>query len=373
MFFINHEDGFLRCFNSFKCIRNNGNIIWNFAISIDDKNTEFHEQNNKTQEECIKSYKNWVCPNAGFQGKFFIHRSGCGFSSTNFLDFIPKFYEEKDFTNKKLIARTNYGKVYSAHSIKDNEEVCIKIIDTEQMQFDYEENNLKDYRSDLINEIIILTTFSDYENSVKFYGWYDKENEKAIITERCDLNLKEFILKKGIAFTTEEIKVTFLPMNEIFKLLQEKLVIHRDIKLENFLVKYTNTEKTKYIIKLSDYGISKFKNNTNSIFSGIKGSEDTIAPEISLNKTTKYESTVDIFSLGIILYQLSHNLRHPFGSNFNESYNIYKNHFDNDDFDIKFDESIKDENFKDLLRKMLKINPNNRISWENYFNHPFFN
>jgi serine/threonine protein kinase len=90
------------------------------------------------------------------------------------------------------------------------------------MQFDYEENNLKDYKSDLINEIIILTTFSDYENSVKFYGCYDKENEKAIITERCDLNLKEFILKKGIAFTTEEIKVTFLPMNEIFKLLQEK-------------------------------------------------------------------------------------------------------------------------------------------------------
>jgi hypothetical protein len=35
------------------------------------------------------------------------------FSSTNFLDFIPKFYEEKDFTNKNL-SRTNYGKVYSA-------------------------------------------------------------------------------------------------------------------------------------------------------------------------------------------------------------------------------------------------------------------
>jgi serine/threonine protein kinase len=159
---------------------------------------------------------------------------------------------------------------------------------------------LKDYRSDLINEIIILTTFSDYENSVKFYGCYDKENEKAIITERCDLNLKEFILKKGIAFTTEEIKVTFLPMNEIFKLLQEKLVIHRDIKLDNFLVKYTNTKKTKCIIKLIDYGISKFKNNTNSIYIGKKGYEDIITPEISLNKTTKYERTADIFSLGII-------------------------------------------------------------------------
>jgi len=162
-------------------------------------------------------------------------------------------------------------------------------------------------------------------------------------------------------------------MNKIFKILQEKLVIHRDIKLENFLVKFTNDEKTEYIIKLSDYGISKFKNNTNGIFSGIKGSEDTIAPEISLERVTSYENIVDVFSLGVILYQLSHNLRHPFGSNFNECYIIYKAHFDRDDFNVRFDNSIHDENFKDLLRKMLKLNPSNRITWDNYFNHPFFN
>ena len=219
-----------------------------------------------------------------------------------FLDFIPKFYEEKDFTRKKLIAPTNYGKVYTAYSTKDNAEVCIKIIDTELMQLDYENHNLKDYKDDLINEIIILTTFSDFENSVKFYGTYDKEKEKAIITEKCDLNLRQFALKKGAPFTTEEIKNNFLSINKIFKVLQDKLVIHRDMKLENFLVKYSNEDKTKYIIKLSDYGISKFKNKTNSIFSGIKGSEDTVAPEVYLDKITKYESIVDIFSLGIVFY-----------------------------------------------------------------------
>lgn len=373
MFFINHADGFLRCFNSFRCFRNNGNVMYNFAFSIDDKQTEFPESNNKTEEECIRSFVKWVCPNAGFDGKFFIHRKGCGFTSNNFLDFIPKFYEEKDFTKKKLIAATNYGKVYSAYSLKDNADVCIKIIDTELMQLDYENHNLTDYRNDLINEIIILTTFSDYENSVKLYGTYDKEKEKAIITERCDLNLRQFALKKGSPFTPQEIKENFLSINKIFKVLQEKLVIHRDIKLENFLVKYKNPERTEYIIKLSDYGISKFKNNTNSIFSGIKGSEDTIAPEISLERTTKYESIVDIFSLGVILYQLTHNLRHPFGSNYNKCYNYYLLHYDNDDSNLEFDESIKDENFKDLLRKMLKINPSNRISWEDYFNHAFFN
>ena len=226
MFFISHADGFLRCFNSFKCIRNNGNIIYNFSFTIDDQKTEFPEVNNKTEEECIKSFVNWVCPNAGFNGNFFIHRNGCGYSSKNFLDFIPKFYEEKDFTKKKLIAPTNYGKVYSAYSIKDNADVCLKYIDTEVMELEYEKNNLKDYRSDLTNEIIILTTFSDLENSVKFYGTFDKENEKVIITEKCDLNLRQFALQKGRPFTTEEIKQNFLSINDIFKLLQENFVIH---------------------------------------------------------------------------------------------------------------------------------------------------
>ena len=54
------------------------------------------------------------------------------------------------------------------------------------------------------------TTFSDYENSVKLYGTYDKEKEKAIITERCDLNLRQFALKKGSPFTPQEIKENFL-------------------------------------------------------------------------------------------------------------------------------------------------------------------
>ena len=98
--------------------------------------------------------------------------------------------------------------MYSAYSVKDNEEVCIKIIDTEQMQFDYEENNIKDYKGDLINEIMILTTFSDFENSVKYYGSYDKDNEKTIITEKCDFNLRDFV-KNGKVFTPKEIKKKF--------------------------------------------------------------------------------------------------------------------------------------------------------------------
>ena len=154
----------------------------------------------------------------------------------------------------------------------------------------------------------------------------------------------------------------------------EKKIIHRDIKTENFLIKYINKEKTKYIIKLGDYGIGKIISTSvsNIISSGIKGSIETIAPEILLEKTTIYESTVDIYSLGVILYQLSHNLNHPYEIKLVKLIREYDKHFENDDLNIKFDNSIKNENFKDLVSKMLKLKPQNRLKWKEYIDHPFF-
>ena len=151
-------------------------------------------------------------------------------------------------------------------------------------------------------------------------------------------------------------------------------IIHRDLKLKNFLIKYSNKEKTDFIAKLCDYGIGKFLNDKNSGFSGMKGTLETIAPEIYLSKTEEYKSSVDIFSLGVIFYQLSHNLKHPYKTNELENLILkYNEYYDKDNYEIIFDNSIKNENFKDLVKKMLKLNPKNRINWEEYFHHPFFN
>ena len=151
----------------------------------------------------------------------------------------------------------------------------------------------------------------------------------------------------------------------------EENIIHRDLKLENFLIKYKD-KQGNYTIKLADYGISKFEKNCNSIFSGLKGTPETVAPEIILEKIKKYKSSVDMFSLGIILYQLSHNLKHPFGSSYEKCVIIYNNYYEKDDFIVEFDKEIIDQDFKDLICKMIKINPKNRLDWKDYFNHNFF-
>ena len=160
--------------------------------------------------------------------------------------------------------------------------------------------------------------------------------------------------------------------------MQQKKIIHRDLKLKNFLVKYLDEEKSKYIIKLSDYGIGKFLNKANIFSSGYKGTDEYMAPEMALEKTKEYKNNYDIFSLGIILYQLAHNpfnnnLRHPFKITKDQSLQVtYCYLYDKDNYVIDSDESIKCEEYKDLGKLILKLNPENRLNWDQYFAHPFF-
>ena len=248
----------------------------------------------------------------------------------------------------------------------------MKVIDVDKMKLDYQNKEFKEgsYKNDLDNEINILKLLSNFENSVKYYGDYDKDNLKIIILEKCDEDLNNFMKRKKKSLTVEEIRKILIGLNKVFKVMQREGIIHRDLKLENLLIKYKDENKKDFLVKLSDYGIAKYASQQTSSISGLKGTPETVAPEILMPNFKRYNSLVDIFSLGVILYQLSHNLNHPFGSNLTINYN-YTQYFDSDNFELKFDSSIKNEDFKNLLRKMLRLNPKNRLSWEEYFKHPF--
>jgi len=89
-------------------------------------------------------------------------------------------------------------------------------------------------------------------------------------------------------------------LNNTFKRMKENNIIHRDLKLENILIKYI--DKEKYIIKLTDYGCSKRLISLSRNCNIYSGTLPYMSPEILKGKEYNYKN--DLWSIGIIIYRL---------------------------------------------------------------------
>lgn len=94
-------------------------------------------------------------------------------------------------------------------------------------------------------------------------------------------------------------------LNETLKIMVKNNIVYRDLKLENILIKYENNDKNKFIVKLTDYGISK-QLTTTKMYKTRVGTPIIMAPEI-LERISNYDNKCDLRSIGIILYYLTFN------------------------------------------------------------------
>ena len=260
-----------------------------------------------------------------------------------------------EFSLDKKIGTGSFGDVYSGTSRITGEKLAIKRV---------KKQILYQYGNYLINAFwkeIDSMRKCDCANSVRLIKTFETTNNFNIIMELCDSDLLCYLNNRPKPFTVEEVRETFQQLNNVFKIMTKHNIIHRDLKLGNILIKYTDNSKQKFIPKLSDYGFSKDLNN--QAFTGTHlGTPATMAPEIMMD--LKYNDKSDLWSIGVMMYQL-HFKEIPYpGFNEQEILKKIKNNFPR--------KQPSDPQLRDLLNKLLVMNPNNRISWEEYFNHPFF-
>ena len=277
----------------------------------------------------------------------------------------------RDYTETKLIKNNIYTSVYEA-TLKNGEKVAIKKINKDRLKEDMiedlceEEITEEDFKPEIIkfNKEILNMKLCHCENSVEIYDYFDKEKEFIIIMELCDDTLVRELSKTKNGFDINKIKDILLQLNNVFKKMHKNKIAHRDIKLNNILVKYLNKEKTEFKILLSDYGISNQLNNLTSKYKTHAGTQIIMAPEILNNE--KYTDKCDLWSLGIIIYKLK-TKKIPYNGKVDKQILDSIEKKGQSVLDI-----ISDEKLKDLLSKLLVRNPDKRISWEEYFDHEFF-
>ena len=289
-----------------------------------------------------------------------------------------KKYQDKDFRDyyeiEKSIGNTEYVVVYKGRNKNNKELRAIKVLDYNRIKDDYRREKLKEIDEEMINYynefykeihlMEILNENKENKNVVKLYDYYHKGNEIAIIMELCDCNILDLLKSKpNKSFNSQEIYNILKQLNNSFKIMNKKKLIHRSLNLEFILIKYKDESKKDYIVKLKLTEVSillKDLSGKNLIFDKNKAKIQFIAPEIL--KGEKYNEKCDLWSLGISIYTL-YSGKPPFdGNNESEILNNIKN------IPIIY----QNPSLNNLVQGLLNPDPEKRLSWDDYFNHEFF-
>ncbi|KAM1032466.1 hypothetical protein ACFX2I_036050 [Malus domestica] len=83
--------------------------------------------------------------------------------------------------------------------------------------------------------------------------------------------------------------------------LHSKNIVHFDLKCDNLLVNLKDPQRP--ICKVADFGLSKIKRNT-LVTGGVRGTLPWMAPELLNGGSSKVSEKVDVFSFGIVLWEI---------------------------------------------------------------------
>lgn len=171
--------------------------------------------------------------------------------------------------------------------------------------------------NNIVSEIKILNDLSEkgVQHIVRYY-------ENDILVTDAPKRYDIFILMEYLTPLDDYIQNTDFRVRDVvnfgldvlygLRSCHENGVIHRDIKDENIFV----SDKGEY--KIGDFGVSKVMKDSARAES-LKGTPNFLAPEVYLGKEG-YTKSVDLYSLGIVLYRLLNYSRNPFLPHFPEQY-----------------------------------------------------
>ena len=203
----------------------------------------------------------------------------------------------------------------------------------------------------------------DHPYITKFYDAIDDGDQYHIAVELCEGGDLSNVVKKMKGFSEREAKRVFLQIVLSVRHLHHRGITHRDIKLNNFLLK---TKLTGSDVKLGDFGLACW--NIEDKMTQIVGTPGYMAPELLKGK---YNFKVDLWALGIVLYLLLCG-EYPFREQ-NESDKVV------DDPCTQKLEFLQDQwrlvspEAKELVSLLLQENPDDRPECDQLIDSPWLN
>lgn len=248
--------------------------------------------------------------------------------------------------SKKRIGKGSFSTVYKAYN-EHNKLVAIK-----QIYLDNTKN-----KNSFLKEFNLMRKLN-HINIIKVYDIIleDKHTVYLILEYFKKGDLSVFLKDKYLE--NKNIQHYSIHLKDGLEYLLSQNIIHRDLKPQNILVSDEN------VLKICDFGFARYF--TEDIMLGtICGSPLYMAPEIMYKKPYTIKS--DLWSLGIIIYEMAYRCVPYKGNNIIELINNIKTQ----DLEFPSNNTLSIDCIE-LITGLLQKNPDDRYEWTDFFNHKWF-
>uniref|UniRef100_A0A0D9XYY0 non-specific serine/threonine protein kinase n=1 Tax=Leersia perrieri TaxID=77586 RepID=A0A0D9XYY0_9ORYZ len=192
----------------------------------------------------------------------------------------------EDYHVIELVGEGSFGKVYKGRRKYTRQTVAMKFI-LKHGKTDKDIHNLR-------QEIEILRKLK-HENIIEMIDSFETPQEFCVVTEFAQGELFE-VLEDDKCLPEEQVQAIAKQLVKALHYLHSNRIIHRDMKPQNILIGKGS------VVKLCDFGFARAMSANTVVLRSIKGTPLYMAPE--LVREQPYNHTADLWSLGVILYEL---------------------------------------------------------------------
>ncbi|KAH7676534.1 Non-specific serine/threonine protein kinase protein [Dioscorea alata] len=246
----------------------------------------------------------------------------------------------------ELVGEGSFGKVYKGRRKFTGQTVAMKFI----LKHGKSEKDIHNLRQ----EIEILRKLK-HENIIEMLDAFENPQEFCVVTEFAQGELFE-VLEDDKCLPEDQVQAIAKQLVRALYYLHSNRIIHRDMKPQNILIGAGS------VVKLCDFGFARAMSANTVVLRSIKGTPLYMAPE--LVREQPYNHTADLWSLGVILYELFVG-QPPFYTN--SVYALIR-HIVKDP--VKYPDNMS-PNFRSFLKGLLNKVPQSRLSWPALLEHPF--
>lgn len=255
-----------------------------------------------------------------------------------------------DYRLSEELGHGNFGWVYKGVNLKTGEIAAVKAID---------KNSLTPKMQELLATEIQALTNINSDSVVRFKKMCKSGTTYYIIMDYCSGGNLEELLSSSSYISSELILRWSTQLLSALFAFQSNHILHRDLKPANILLTSRNLREAD--IKVCDLGLARVLSGDMLATTQV-GTPLTSAPEILTGQP--YDFKVDLWSFGVILYQLSHK-KPPFPARtFQELLQMQRTlPIFNTEIDIKL---------KALIMDLLAYYPNQRPNLEQISKYAYF-